>query len=105
MIFELVTLEEAKSHQRIDDSADDQDVDRKIRMASAIAMQFMKRTEMPEDWIDTYSPPVYDIPFDIQAATLLMFGELWENREGSISNVLSDAVKALLWPYRDPTMA
>ena len=105
MIFELVTIEEAKIHQRIVDTEDDQDVQSKVRQASAIAMQFMKRREMPDEWVETYSPAVYDIPYDVQAAVFLMFGELWENREANVATVLNDAVKALLWPYRDPTMA
>lgn len=105
MIFELVTIEEAKIHQRIVDTADDQDVQLKVRQASAIVMRFLKKTEIPDEWVETYSPAVYDIPFDVQSAVFLVFGELWENREAGIAKPLSQGVLDVLWALRDPTMA
>ncbi len=64
------------------------------------------------------SPPNFDSPPDsppdsshvrvpgvMQLAVLLVLGDIFEKRESSTSDLLSDAVKDLLTPYRDPTQA
>lgn len=105
MIPRLVSLAQAKQHLRIDaDVTDhDTDVEMKILQASAILMRHYKRDSIPAEWLLNTSPLTYEIPYDIQAATLLILGELYFNREASNVNALSPAVKALI--PRMPTLA
>lgn len=45
------------------------------------------------------------VPGNVQAAVLLVLAELFENRQASTSDPLSDAVLSLLESYRDPTFS
>ncbi len=45
------------------------------------------------------------VPGVIQLAVLIVLGDIFENRESSTSDLLSDTLKDLLTPYRDPTQA
>ena len=95
---ELITLESAKDHLRVDHDLDDGDIQNKIMEASAIVIDYLKLIEIPESW-----DPV--APEHIQAATKLILGELYRNRESSTADVLSVAVKSLLHRSRDPALA
>ena len=57
--------------------------------------------------IETLDDPaiVIRVPGNVQAAVLLVLGELYENREASMSNPISDSVVALLVGFRDPTFS
>lgn len=99
----LVTLEQAKEHLHVTVSDQDSDIEGKVLQASAIVLRHAKKDVIPDEWMINTSPPSYDIPYNIQAATLLQVGELYYKREAGIANVLSDAVKALI--DRDPTLA
>ncbi len=125
MIPPLISFEMAKKqvHQISNDL--DADIDAKRRLASSIAVNFCKLTSIPAAWIveseedfddstdlvlvdDTSSPPgstYIRVPGNLQAAVQLMFGDLFENRESSSANVLSQTVIDLLTPFRDPTFA
>jgi hypothetical protein len=103
VVISLVSLEVGKTHLRVDVTDHDADITLKIAQASAIVMRFYKKDVVPDDWIVNNSPISYDIPADIQAAVLLVLSDLYENREASIANPLSDAVKSLI--PRDPTLA
>lgn len=99
----LVTLAQAKLHLRIvDDTTHDADISLKIAMASEIVLHHHKLSTVPSEWL-IGSPVTIDAPPMIQAATLLVLGELFANREGGVANVLSDAVKSLI--PRIPTLA
>jgi hypothetical protein len=100
----LVPLYRAKAHVRSNED-DSEDLYYKVEQASGIIMDYLKMTEIPVDWIKTTSPVVYAIPHNVQAATLLVVSELYENREGSVSNPLSQAVMDLLHRLRDPAMS
>lgn len=106
----LVTLKQAVDHLRLDGTASFPDAEMRIQQASMIVYDYLK-IPVPEFTSPVQDSPIYDfwastaIPFDIQAATLLIIGELFENREASIVEVLSDAVKSLLHRHRDPAMA
>ena len=103
--MDLVTLDQAKMQLRIEDSLHDADIQMKIAQASAIVVDYLKyETVPPEDWL-TGSPPVVDVPELIQAATLLVISELYNNRETSTVNVISNAFVALLDRQRDPALA
>lgn len=104
-MIDLVTLQQAKDHQYLDGTYRDSDVQAKVTAASAIVMNHVKLAAPPEHWRNGSSPETYDIPADIQAATLLVFGDLFEYREATNANPISPAVEALLSHYRDPSMA
>jgi hypothetical protein len=98
MIPDLVMLDTAKRHLRVEDSDHDADIAAKIRQASEIVLNYLKRKDTPADW-PSPAPPL------VQAATLLELSELYYNREASNVNLISEAVVALLERYRDPTLA
>lgn len=106
-MINLVTLDRAKLHLRIALSNDDsnQDIMNKIAEASDIVMDYIKKKTVPEEWVKSYSPELYEVPPLIQAAVLLVMGELYLNREASVVNVLNDSMGRLLNRYRDPSIA
>lgn len=106
-MFELLDLDEVKRHLHIldDDDFHNDDLELKIRQASAVVMQHIKLSAIPESWITNHSPETVELPWDVHAATMLMVGELFLNRESASANVLSDTCKDLLRAYRDPTLA
>lgn len=112
MIPPLIDRATALLHSNID-VEDNGLVNQKILEASAIVMKHLKISEFPDAWADDAdaSPIQWTVPFEIQAATLLVFGTLWEIREGSNPekyreiNPLSEGVLALLVGHRDPSMA
>ncbi len=101
----LIDLDAAKAHLHIRNTDSDADIEAKILQASAIVMTHCKLATIPNDWIVNSSPIEYQIPYDIQAAVYLETAELYFQREGSVSGVLSEAVQNLLRAYRDPTIA
>ena len=102
----LVTLEQAKDHLHIEQSNTDSDsqVELQIESASAIVLDYLKVAE--DNWQDSNGLPV-DVPAVIRAATLLVLGSLFENRDGSDKEAvpISTAVENLLRRYRDPALA
>ncbi len=104
---DLVTLAEGKRQLNIAvlDTTRDTDVGDKITMASDIVMDYLKLAEIPDDWYTDDSPPVLAVPARVKGATLVMLTDLYENREGSKTDVISPAVKSLLMRTRDPALA
>lgn len=114
MIIELIDFDTALAQVNEDlRVVNSSHIHQKIFEASSVVMKYLKLTEVPESWSDDpdASPIVYTVPFDIQCATALIFGTLWQYREGSNPSSfremdpLSPAVISLLTGYRDPTMA
>lgn len=103
----LVSLDQAKDHLRVTHDNDDEDIFSKVEQASAIVLDYLKLSVTPTDWgnLSGDSPPGTGVPHLIQAATLLILGELFKGRESSTVDVLSNAVKSLLHRYRDPALA
>jgi uncharacterized phage protein (predicted DNA packaging) len=112
----LLTLAVAKRHLRVDHDDDDEDIQDKIEQASAIVLNYIKRTigtvdpDEPDpgivDWDDT------TVPKDIKAGVQMMLEDLYDNRmAGSSDNpniamgYLPPRVTAILHRWRDPTMA
>lgn len=94
---QLVDIYQAHKHLRIDDDDADEDLDIKIEQASEIVIDYLKTSNSGWEDPDT-------VPYPIQAATLLVLGVLWEEREGAV-DPLTDAVKSLLHRFRDPALA
>lgn len=90
----MITLAEAKSHLRIDGNLEDADVEMRLRMAAAIVDDYISPTSTSR-----MNSDVED------AATLLVLGELYANRESSDSNPLSPSVRGLLERLRVPGYA
>lgn len=108
----LVSVDQAAAHLRldlpssgsIDDAGDAQllaDLELKIDQASEIVIGYLKRSESTWDDPDT-------APKNLQAATLLLLGALWEDREGStdVDFIKPDGpIARLLARDRDPALA
>ena len=95
--WNLVSLEKAKRHLRIDNTDHDEDIANKVAQASAIVMDYLKLTAVPATW-----PTV---PFVVEAAVLVVLGELFQKREAGDVDVISQGVQALLARQRDPALA
>ena len=88
----MITLAEAKSHLRVDHTAEDTDIALKLKLAAAI--------------VEDYSG--IDVTYNgndiADAAILLVLGELYANRESS-ADPLSSSVKTILERLRVPGFA
>lgn len=111
----LVSLQQARDHLRSDDTADDNDLDLKIKAASKAVLTYLKPEGVARLFeVDSAGDPVEDsdgladdVPEDIAICTLLLVGIFYSEREGQGGwdpGYLPPAVTALLYPYRDPTM-
>lgn len=109
--MDVVTLQEAKLQLRIaaDNTFHDADIAMKITQASAIILRYYKvdladETTIPPDWIVPDTSPVEYLPTeDVKAWVLIALAEMFENREASISDVLSERLRYLI--PRTPTLA
>lgn len=111
----LVSLEQARTHLRIDTSDGDTDLTLKIKGASRAVLEYIKNGADP--FTDSTGEPYEDsngvalgIPEDVQSATLFLLGYLDRNRAsdkdgGFDRGWLPDPVTALLCPYRTPSLA
>lgn len=97
----LVTLDEAKAHLRIDGNDIDEAVKMAIAGASLAVLRYLKRDEdYPDD----------GVPGDVRSATLLLIGTFVRDPDGAEAQQWQqgyppNAVTALLYPLRDPTAA
>lgn len=106
----LVTLSRVKKHLAIDTHFDDQMLEQKRFEASAIILDYLKidTSDTAFDWLDAFGEPTSRIPPVVTAATLLVVGALYENRDGSTERSpqpLSQSVIDLLYRSRCPAMA
>lgn len=98
--MDVVTLEQAKEHLRVTNSAEDNLIRLYIKAATSYIIKFLNRDDLPgED-----ESPLY-IPDDIKAAGLLIIGGMYEVREDKIVGQLNAVVEnpaamALLHPHR-----
>lgn len=92
-----LTLAQARDHLRTDpDADDDADIQMNLDAAKAIVSDFLRR---PVPWFNAVGETV-PVPESVVAATKLILGELYENREAG-ANPLSVGVRSLLWPHRN----
>lgn len=111
----LVSLDEAKRHLRVDHDDENADLELKIAAASELIVDYLKDAanafldSQGEPEIDSAGQPV-GIPFKVKAATLLMVGYLYRDRDGDPDKAyemgfLPRPVTAMLYSKRKPTMA
>lgn len=110
----LVSLDQAKQHLRVDTSDDDGDIALKIHAASGAVLNYIKSG--PDNFLDSSGEVIVDssdnpigIPFEVQAATLLLVGYFYKDRDGDPDKAyemgyLPKPVTALLYPFRDPVI-
>lgn len=90
----LVSIEAAKVHLKIDSDDDDADVADKLLQAEAVIIDYIKRPD--HGWTDQTVPGV------VSAAILLMLGQLYKDRENA---TITQSIKNLLMRSRDPALA
>lgn len=81
----VVTLSQVKSHLRLCPSDADENNHLELLISAAVshASQYLDR---PIPWADKDGEPV-PVPPDVQAAILLIIGDLYENREGQFVGI------------------
>lgn len=97
----MITLPDARRHLRIDGEQDDYEIDLKLDQAYEIVSRYAATPDLTE--LTTEDP----IPKGrgIDAAVLLVLGELWENRESSSADPLSPGVKNVLALFKPVVFA
>lgn len=109
----LLTLDVAKQHLRVDHTDDDVDITRKIDQASAIVLDYIKKTV---GTVDPDDPSIVDwtpdtVPAAVQAAVELMLSKLYDDRAAGVTDnevamgYLPKTVTSILHRYRDPALA
>ena len=110
----LVSLQQGKDHLRVDNSDEDNDLTLKIQAASAAVLNYIRNgadiftDSTGEPLLDSNDAPI-GIPYEVQAATLLMLGYLYKDRDADPDKAyelgyLPKPVMALLYPHRTPSL-
>ena len=103
-MFDLVTLDQARHHLRVDAANEtDAAIESLITIASGIVLTYVKAPEDAAAAQDVWERDT--VPGSVQAATLLVLGDLYDHRQGEGADPLSDAVLLLLTPFRTPSLA
>lgn len=111
----LVSLASAKNHLNMDHDSDDGLISLYIQAASAMVINYLKGgadaflNSSGDVEMDSQDEPV-GVPYEVQAATLLMVGHLYRDRDGDAEKAfemgyLPKPVMALLYPLRDPALS
>jgi hypothetical protein len=98
----LVTVEQAAAHLRVDDYTDEvNDLTLKIQAASGVVLDYLEMTI--DDFGDSDSDG-REVPHSIQAATLLLIGDMHRYRDSGAPTyseaLLPPVVRALLYPLK-----
>lgn len=112
----LVTLQQARDHLRSDTEADDNDLRLKVEAASDLVAGYLKAggmasfTDSAGDVLEDSAGDAIGVPRRVQAATLLMVGYLYKDRDTNADGAyemgyLPKPVMAMLYPMRDPALA
>ena len=102
----ILTVDEVKTHLRIEEDDEDEYIASLIAQAQAAAEDFCRvpldeHTETTEDGEEITVPP----PEPARLAVLLMVSHYFENRdnpERAVYGTMRIAFENLLYPYRDP---
>lgn len=113
-----ISLEEAKSHCRVDHDTDDSDIIGKIEAASSMVKNYLKDMSPYEPARDSEDNPTYDsngdpltdedlnaIRYEVRAATAILVQKLYDQTLDSMPGYLPNEVQAILYPLRTPTLA
>jgi hypothetical protein len=97
----FITLAQAKHHLNVTGENDNVDVQLKTDQAIAIVLAHLK-SQVVAGWSDG----TVAVPGNVQAATLLVLGHLWEHRgDEEVGAPITPAVERLLIGFRDPALA
>ena len=102
----ILTVDEVKTHLRIEDDDEDEYIESLIRQAQAAAEDFCRttldaHTVTDGDGTERTVPP----PEPARLAVLLMVSHYFENRDNPervVYGTMRIAFENLLYPYRDP---
>lgn len=99
----IVTVDEVKTHLRIEDNDEDSYIATLIAQAQAAAEDFCRVSFEPEDpeGLEAAVP----VPEPVRLAVLLMVSHYYENRDNpdrAVYGTMRIAFENLLYPYRDP---
>lgn len=123
----LISLEQAKTHLRVDNSAEDGDIELKVKAATKMIERYLGQEKFfsvvevdssGEIVLDSAGEPM-GVPEDLQAACSLLTGLLYSDRDGrdyiegkvnssferTGSLVFPRAVHAILDTYKKPILA
>jgi hypothetical protein len=105
----FITIEEAKRHLRIDDDADVEDVELKAMAATGAVRNYLK-AGADAYFNDSGEVIPAAVPYVVKAATLLMLGFLYKDRDEDAAGAYEEGylprpVTALLYPLRSPAFA
>lgn len=114
----LVTLQQAKDHLRVDYDDEDAEITLLSQAAGAAIIDYLKSGATFLDSsgdvpVDSSGDPD-GVPYQVQAASLILIAELYKNREaeqdGEVNSqfgygYMPRSVVALLYPLRDPAIA
>ena len=98
----IVTLEEAKTHLRVQHDEEDTLIEGLIAQAQTAAEDFCRVSFEP--YVDDEGREA-GVPGPVKLAVLLMVGYFYEHREaedGAGFRTMRRAFMTLLYPYRDP---
>ena len=109
----MINLTDARRHLRIDGTDHDEEIQQKLEEAIALAAVYVGASTAPPPYdlqdfstlTNEEAAAAYDAEAalwqrrGIDAAVLLIIGDLWMNRESSTGDPLSDAVKNVLGLY------
>lgn len=105
----LVSIARAKAQEYIYHDHDDVEVAAKVQEASEIVLDYIGDRANMNGWsvLDPLPDGGAPVPGVVSAAVLLVFGALWEGREGAEDSPepISPAVERLLRRYRDPVVS
>lgn len=100
----ILTVEEVKSHLRIEDNDEDALIGRLIAQAQATAENFCRVTFGGTTTDDEGNEVEVEVPEPVKLAVMLMVSHYFENRdnpEKTIYTTMRMAFENLLYPYRD----
>ncbi len=107
----MIQLTDARRHLRIDGAQDDAEIEQKLAVANEMVFAYVGH--LRGDYADTEAPADLILADDrrfrheaaLDAARLLILGDLWQNRESSHGNPLSPTVVNVLNLFREPGYA
>lgn len=106
----LITLEQARWQVNLDHDLDDSVLDEKRAEASDIILDYLKidTDDTSFNWVDHLGEPTEEVPGRVVAATKLVLGAMYENRDGDVWRApqpISQGVIDILMRSRKPAMA